>query len=32
MCTFTPLMGVSEVVKSFMPGIGYSEGVVVADA
>jgi phage terminase large subunit-like protein len=27
MCTFTPLMGVSEVVKSFMPGIGFSEGV-----
>jgi phage terminase large subunit-like protein len=25
MCTFTPLMGVSEVVKSFMPGIGFSE-------
>lgn len=27
MCTFTPLMGISEVVKSFMPGIGFSEGV-----
>jgi phage terminase large subunit-like protein len=25
MCTFTPLMGVSEVVKSFMPGVGFSE-------
>lgn len=23
MCTFTPLMGVSDVVKSFMPGIGH---------
>lgn len=23
MCTFTPLMGVSEVVKSFMPGLGH---------
>lgn len=22
-CTFTPLMGISEVVKSFMPGIGH---------
>lgn len=32
MCTFTPLMGVSEVVKSFMPGVGYSEGVAVIDA
>ena len=27
MCTFTPLMGVSEVVKSFMPGIGFSGGI-----
>ena len=23
MCTFTPLMGVSDVVKSFMPGLGH---------
>ena len=26
MCTFTPLLGVSEVVKSFMPGLGH-EGI-----
>lgn len=26
LCTFTPLMGVSEVVKSFMPGLGENVG------
>lgn len=25
MCTFTPLLGISDVVKSFMPGIGHAQ-------